>query len=132
VSEIKTLNFKEWFEIGTKLYGDKIINWKFKCVMCKKSQTAKDFMDAGIEWDKVDGYIGFSCIGRVNGKGKPYLSGKNIKKFPHGCDWTLGGLFVVAGLIIMKDGKEYRRFDFADSIATPQKAEDEKESRGAG
>ena len=123
-NEIKTLDFKEWFDIGTKLYGPKIIKWKFICPMCNKIQTAEDLFDAGIKRGKLELYIGFSCIGRFNGKGTPYLSGKKIKKFPHGCDWTLGGLFRGMGreVIIVKDGKDHRRFDFADSIATPQQA----------
>lgn len=115
---MKKIDFDEWFEIGIKLYGDKIINWKFICPMCRKIQTAQDLLDCGIDRDKLDGYIGFSCIGRFNGKGLPFLSSSRKEdNFPHGCDWTLGGLFGGMGkeITIIKDGKDMSRFDFADS-----------------
>jgi len=112
---MKTIDFKEWHKIGKKLYGANVINWKFRCPMCNKVQTAQDLIDAGIKRDKVDLYIGFSCIGRFNGKGKSPLKSK-AANFPDGCDWTLGGLLGGMGreITIIKDGKEHHRFEFAD------------------
>lgn len=54
---------------------------EFICPSCKTVQTPQDLIDAGAGKDieEVNGFIGFSCVGRWN-KDK-------------GCNWTLGGLF---------------------------------------
>lgn len=127
-NKIKRLDYKEWLDIGTKLYGEDRMKWEFVCPMCQKVQTGQDFLDIGVRRRFCESYIGYSCIGRFNGigKGKSYLYSPKKEKFPDGCDWTLGGLFGGGGreIIVTKDGKEHRRFDFANKIATPTKYKD--------
>ena len=77
--------------------GVDLIDAKHICPMCKTAQSAQDFVDAGIDRTEVEKYIGFSCIGRVD----------NSK----GCDWSLGGLFQIHGLLVEdEDGKHHPRF----------------------
>lgn len=89
----------------------------FKCPMCKTMQTGVDLMAAGAgkDFDSVEKYLGFSCIGRFTGAGSP-------RKSPDGkaCDWTLGGLFSLHAFEVMTpDGKAHPRFE----LATKEEAE---------
>lgn len=88
----------------------------FRCPMCKTLQSAKDLIaaGAGADFDAVEQYIGFSCIGRFNGAPAP-------RKEPDGqpCNWTLGGLFQFHTCeILAEDGKKYPMFE----LATPEEA----------
>lgn len=67
----------------------------FQCPSCKTLQTGHDLMKAiGTEdREEVQKYIGFSCVGRFN----------NEKT---GCDWTLGGLFLIHELEVVTDDDE--------------------------
>ncbi len=71
----------------------------FQCPICGTLQSANDLIEAGAgkDLDEVEGYVGFSCIGRFDKT--------------RGCDWTLGGLFGLHNLeVITPDGKHHPRF----------------------
>jgi len=97
---MKTISVEDFTKQAIELYGEKRRNWKFKCPRCGTVQSGQDFLDADIKPDVAEGFIGFSCIGRVvNGKG---------------CDWTLGGLFLLHKLEIVDDaGKKHPHFELA-------------------
>jgi hypothetical protein len=93
------------------------INFAFVCPMCSTVQSAADLIAAGAgqDFDHVEKYLGFSCVGRFTGKGSP-------RKVPDGeaCNWTLGGLFTLHKLeIVTEDGKRHPRFE----PATPEQAQ---------
>lgn len=80
----------------------------FVCPMCKRPQNALDLIEAGAgkDFDEVNKYLGFSCVGRWTGAGSP-------RKKPDGkpCNWTLGGLFRVHEFaVITTDGKSHPLF----------------------
>ena len=96
---IEVLTYEQFTALGTKLYGENIVKWKFKCVKCGNVQSGQDFIDAGI--DSPAGKVFFSCIGRWK---------KGV-----GCDWTLGGLFRIhRRVVIGLDGRKVPVFLFAD------------------
>lgn len=83
----------------------------FKCPMCKTPQSGRDLIAAGAgqDFDAVEKYLGFSCIGRFTGAG-------SARKEPDGkpCDWTLGGLFQLHKLVVVTpDGKRHPHFELA-------------------
>lgn len=65
-------------------------DFAFKCPRCGTVQSARDLIAAGAgeDFEAVEKYMGFSCVGRWTGAGSP-------RKEPDGkpCNWTLGGLF---------------------------------------
>ncbi len=91
----------EQFREEIKAQGcDRIEDVKFICPRCKTEQCAQDLIDsgAGTNMDEVEGYLGFSSVGRFN-KDK-------------GCDWTLGGLFRIHELEVeTPDGVFHPRFE---------------------
>lgn len=87
------------------------------CPMCQTLQSATDLIKAGAgaDFDAVEKYLGFSCVGRFTGAGSP-------RKEPDGkpCNWTLGGLFHTHKLEVeTPDGKKHPRFE----PATPEQAQ---------
>lgn len=87
------------------------------CPMCGTIQSARDLIaaGAGADFDAVEKYLGFSCVGRFTGAGSP-------RKEPDGapCNWTLGGLFRTHKLeVITEDGETHPRFH----PATPEQAQ---------
>ena len=94
-------SIEEWKAEAVKRFGEDSKNWKFVCPMCKTEQTPKDLIDTGMTEDEMQGYIGFSCIGRFNNK----LTG---------CDWTLGGLFQIHTVEINTGDGIRKIFDFAE------------------
>lgn len=87
------------------------------CPACKTEQSAKDLIDAGAgaNFDEVEKYLGFSCVGRFT-KDK-------------GCDWTLGGLFQIHELVVVDAaGVEYPRFELAD-VKQGKSSKDQMELR---
>lgn len=88
----------------------------FVCVACGTIQSGRDFINAGAgkDWDAVERYVGFSCIGRFTNAGPPQkgVTGK-------GCNWSLGGLFRIHELeVVTPDGEKHARF----KLATPEQA----------
>jgi len=88
-----------------------------KCPMCGTIQSGADLIaaGAGADFDAVEQYLAFSCVGRFTGAGRP-------RKVPDGqpCNWTLGGLFTRHTLeVVTPDGKKHPRFE----LATPAEAQ---------
>jgi len=83
------------------------------CPMCRTPQCAADFIKAGAgeDFEAVEKYLGFSCIGRFTG-------GKSPRAEPDGepCDWSLGGLFKTHELeVLTPDGERHPRFEIAET-----------------
>ena len=89
----------------------------FVCPMCKTIQSGIDLIAAGAgkDFDEVEKYVAYSCVGRFTGAGTP-------RSKPDGkpCNWTLGGLFQLHTLeVVTPDGKHHPRFE----LATPEQAQ---------
>jgi hypothetical protein len=85
----------------------------FRCPMCATVQSAASLIKAGAgeNFEQVERFLGFSCVGRFTRAGSP-------RKAPDGqpSNWTLGGLFRLHKLeVIDTDGKAYPRFEIAAS-----------------
>lgn len=94
------------------------------CPRCQTVQSAVDLIEAGAgaDFDAVEKYLGFSCVGRFTGAGSP-------PKVPDGaaCNWTLGGLFQLHKLeVLTEDGKRHPRFE----PATPEQAQQHATLKG--
>jgi hypothetical protein len=81
------------------------------CPMCGTIQSGADLIaaGAGADFDAVEKYLGFSCVGRFTGAESP-------RKKPDGepCNWTLGGLFTLHKLeVVTPDGNRHPRFELA-------------------
>ncbi|HSX64129.1 MAG TPA: VVA0879 family protein [Pseudoxanthomonas sp.] len=79
------------------------------CPLCKTVQSARDFIQAGAgaDFESVERFLGFSCIGRFTGAA-------SARRQPDGepCDWTLGGLFQLHDLeVVTPDGVAHPRFE---------------------
>ena len=93
-----------------------------KCPMCQTLQSAESLINAGAgdDFEAVEKYLGFSCVGRFTGASSP-------RKKPDGkpCNWTLGGLFQTHKLeVITPDGKRHPHFE----VATAAEAQAFRES----
>lgn len=87
------------------------------CPMCGTVQSARDLIaaGAGLDFEAVERFLGFSCVGHWTGAGSP-------RSKPDGkpCNWTLGGLFQTCKLVVVDDeGKRHPRFE----VATPEQAQ---------
>lgn len=81
------------------------------CPMCGTIQSGADLIaaGAGADFDAVEKYLGFSCVGRFTGAESP-------RKKPDGkpCNWTLGGLFSLHKLeVVTPEGNRHPRFELA-------------------
>lgn len=97
-------------------------HFAFRCPMCDTIQSSVDLVaaGAGANFDDVEKYLGFSCVGRWTGKEfKKDSKGKN-----EGCNWTLGGLFKTHKYEVeTEDGEIHPLFE----PATPEDAQAHKE-----
>ena len=78
------------------------------CPQCQTVQNARDLIEAGAgkTFEDIEGFLGFSCVGRWTGAGSPKKDQKG-----GGCNWTLGGLFSCHTLeVITPDGEKNPRF----------------------
>lgn len=83
----------------------------FKCPMCGTVQSATSLINAGAgkDFDDVERFLGFSCVGRWTGAGEP-------RNKPDGkpCNWTLGGFLQLHKLVVITpDGERHPRFEIA-------------------
>ena len=95
---MRTMTIAE-YRAALQSQGVPIEEVKVICPRCKTEQCANDLIDAGAgnSFDDVQGYIGYSCVGRFDTS--------------KGCNWTLGGLFQLHELeVITEDGKAHPRF----------------------
>ncbi len=95
---MKEMKIEEWRTLGTKLYGEDVHNWEFRCPMCDKISKVSDFEKYADKGAKpASAYQ--ECIGRYEGKGSPK------KKDGSGCNWAAYGLFGIPGedKIILKE-----------------------------
>jgi len=117
---MQTLTLEQYHE-AMKAQGVGLRNFlAVKCPMCQTVQTAADLISAGAgaDFDAVEKYLAFSCVGRFTGAGSP-------RKKPDGkpCNWTLGGLFSCHKLeVVTPDGEKHPRFE----LATPEEAQAHK------
>lgn len=105
------------FHAELKAQGVERRDLAFKCPMCGTVQSARDLIAAGAgkDFDEVEKYLAFSCVGRWTGAPGPRMH-------PDGkpCDWTLGGLFSMHRLeVVTEDGKAHPRFE----PASPEEAQ---------
>ena len=116
---MEKITLEEFLERLKNQKVDKREDYAFKCPMCGTIQSAKDLIKAGAgkDFDEVEKFLGFSCIGRFTGKGTPP---SRLKRDYQGCNWTLGGLFQCHELeVTTPDGEKHARFE----PATPEEAQ---------
>lgn len=117
---MKTLTLQE-FHAALQAQGvDSREHFAVKCPMCGTVQSAADLIaaGAGTDFEAVEAYLGFSCVGRFTGGGSPR---KESDGRP--CDWTLGGLFKLHKLeVVLPDGRAFPTFE----PATPEEAQAHK------
>lgn len=103
-------------------------HYAFRCVCCGTIQSGASLIraGAGANFEAVEKWVGFSCVGRFTGAG-PKRKGEGPGR---GCDWTLGGLFTIHKLeILTPDGQRCALFE----PATPEEAQDlERRHAGGG
>lgn len=106
---MKVMSIDEW-HAAIRVQGKPMMDVTFRCPRCGLHQSARDLIDAGAgdTFEDVEGYIGFSCVGRFSKE--------------KGCDWTLGGLFQIHELEVeTPDGKRHPSFMPALAPSTVQK-----------
>lgn len=99
------------------------------CPMCRTVQTAQDLIDAGAgaDFDAVEKYLGFSCVGRFTGAPTPRQEADGTP-----CDWTLGGLFQLHELeVIAPDGSVSPLFEPATHEQAQRKLATRREASPA-
>lgn len=106
----RTLTIAEWKALGTRLYGEDMKAWRWRCVACGHVQSAHEVRarNPDLNWANLAGWIYFSCEGRHNAA--------------VGCNWTLGGLLTIHTLEVDKgDGRlPTPAFEFADDPDAPR------------
>ena len=111
---VQKMTFAEWEARGKELFGDKKLDWKFKCPVCGFVQSMRDYKEAGAPMSA----IGFSCIGRWREKCRDAFREKG--KGP--CNYAGGGLFrmnpVHVSVPPRGDDEAYVRetFEFAEHV----------------
>ena len=101
VNELKRIYIKleDWQNLGKKLYGDDIENWKFKCPACGRIASGKEFKEIGATPD--DMYQ--CCISRF--------------KNDSDCKWCAWGLFDICKIRVIAPNVDHEVpvFEFADA-----------------
>lgn len=109
----------EEFQSELKAQGvNSHLDFAFLCPICKTIQSARDLIKAGAgaDFDAVQGFLAFSCVGRFTNAG----GWKKDEPPGRGCNWTLGGLFQCHELTVIDvDGSKHPRFE----PATPEQAQ---------
>ena len=78
------------------------------CPCCGTVQSARDLIKAGAgaDFDAVEKYLGFSCVGRFTGAESP-----RKEKDGKPCNWMLGGFLQLHKLeVVTPDGTRHPRF----------------------
>ena len=113
-----TMSREEWLAEGEARFGKDMRNWRFMCPNCGNVQTVNDFLYLRDELeikaaDPEKAY--YSCIGRYDTR----IPDKDVGTIGDGkspCNYTSGGLFCLAKLIVIMDGKEIPCFEFAEGV----------------
>jgi hypothetical protein len=110
----------EQFHAELKAQGVPKMHLAFRCPICHTIQSAHDLIAAGAgkTFDEVQGYLGFSCVGRFTKAGPFDPKGKNNKP-GNGCDWTLGGLLHLHELTVTDGEQKHHRFE----VVSPEEAQ---------
>ena len=123
---MKTMTLKDYLA-ALKAQGAKsTVDACFVCPMCGTVHSGNDLIAAGAgeSFEDIEGFLGFSCVGRWTHNRPP--PGKDKKGTQDGCNWTLGGLFSFHELEVeTEDGKKHPRFE----PATPEQAHMHNESK---
>jgi hypothetical protein len=101
----------EEFHAALKAQDQPTEHLAFKCPMCDTVQSGADLIAAGAgkNFDEIEKYLAYSCIGRFTAKKLEVRNKQTIKG--QGCDWTLGGLFQTHKLEVLVDGQKRPRFE---------------------
>lgn len=112
----QTITQDEFLAEARRRFGPNVRDWKFVCPACGTVQSVQQLLDAGVPKEKIDGVIGFSCIGRFTGQGDAGIAAKHRgENWQKGCNWTLGGLLQIHGLEVLIDGKPRPTFNLAEA-----------------
>lgn len=111
----RTITQEQFWKECEERFGPDVYNWRFICPMCGTQQGVNSLLNAGIPKDKVEGYLGYSCIGRFTGAGDEGIAAHNRgEAWDKGCNWTLGGLLQTHELeIVYPDGTKRFCFELA-------------------
>jgi len=105
--DAKRITHAEWIAEAERKFGKDAMKWAFKCPSCGHVMTVADYKAAGA----TEGQVGFNCIGR-------HAGGEDVveifeKDKGQGCNYTQGGFFTLAPVIVEHDGVDSPVFEFA-------------------
>lgn len=105
----KTMAKEEWLAKGRSLFGDNMLQWKFRCPGCGHVQMPEEFRqykDKGATPDSAR----CECIGRYSG-GKSWTDA--AQSTPGPCDYAGYGLLNICPVGVVDGDKTIYAFDFA-------------------
>lgn len=117
---VPKMTHAEWLDEGERRFGTSVRDWKFVCPICKGVQSFADFDALGVPLDTIRKVVNFSCVGRwMPDAPEAFAMGRGKAKRPRPtpethCNYTLGGLFGVPGVLVEFEGKEVASFAFAE------------------
>ena len=65
MAEIQKFTHEDWLAEADRRFGTDAKDWKFVCPRCETVQSIRDFLEAEVPKETIDGVIGFSCIGLI-------------------------------------------------------------------
>ena len=95
--KIRRISLAEWLAEGESQFGKDKRKWRFRCPNCGETQTAQDFIDAGIAEPETKAFC--SCIGHWRGM--------------RGCNYTVLGLFQMHQTEVFDAGRVAFVFEWA-------------------
>lgn len=118
---MKTITLEEYHSL-LRAQGVPKNHLAMRCPACGTIQSGQDLIDAGAgkDFDSIEKYLGFSCLGRFTHHKEP----PKVKGTQEGCNWTLGGLFHIHELtVVTPDGEKHMRFE----VCSPDEAKQHME-----
>ena len=102
---MKTMTYDEWKAEGTRLFGDDMMKWRFRCPACGHVAAVEDFRqfkDQGAQPDKATQ----ECIGRYLTKDKRGGWSKDHcnTEIKQPCDYAGYGLIGLSPIRVVRDG----------------------------
>ncbi|MDZ8140782.1 MAG: VVA0879 family protein [Nostoc sp. DedQUE04] len=88
------MNKQEWLILGQTLFGQDMMQWKFKCPCCGHIATAEDYKKA----NAPSSAVAFSCVGRWMPVHKEAFDDKDKRNIP--CNYSGGGLLNINPVIV--------------------------------